>query len=199
MMNNIYIDIVGQSLFILAVITAVIGIIMAIKPEIIRNMSHRISVWVETESIIQNINRQQETDHFLYRHHRIIGAFIIIGAIYTLYILVVGAGGKSLAALLPASWSLLARQWLTDSLVYFFDVINILALFLGIIVFARPSALKDIEGLANRWMVSDSILNILDKQVDTDETQKVMPLRILGVLIMLGSVYIMTATLQFFH
>jgi len=198
-MNNIYIDIIGQSLFILAVITGVIGIIMAIKPDLVRNMSHRISFWVETDSIIQNINRQQDTDHFLYRHHRIIGAFIIIGAVYTLYSLVVGAGGTSLAVLLPASWSLLARQWLTDSLVYFFDVINILALFLGIIVFARPSALKDIEVLANRWLVSDSVLAALDKQVDTDESQKAMPFRILGILIMVGSVYIMAATLQFFN
>ena len=197
-MNNIYIDIIGQTLFILAVVTAILGIIMAITPDTVRNMSHRVSVWVETDNIVQGVNRQQDTDHFLYRHHRIIGAFIIVGAVYTLYSLVIATGGKSFINLLPSSWSLLARQWLSDSLIYFIDVVNILALFLGVIVFARPSALKDLESLANRWLVSDSILNVLDKRVDTEDSQKGLSLRVLGILIAAGSIYILTATLHFF-
>lgn len=198
-MSNIYIEIFGQSLFILSVISMIFGVVMLIKPDVIMHLSNRMNTWIETGSYIDKVNRQQNTDHLFYRYHKLIGALIVIGALYTLYNLVIRTEGQSFVTMLPASWHIDAREWISDAIVYFIDVINILAIFFGIIIFTRPSALKDIEELANRWLTSESRLAVLDKQISTDDKESENTLRIIGLLVILGSFYILVVTLQFFN
>jgi hypothetical protein len=83
----------------------------------------------------------------VYRHHRLFGAFVLAGALsgLTLLFAIVSrqpAIVSAVAALGPTGARVLAASGAITMLV---------VLLSGVILFLRPSALKGIEGRANRW------------------------------------------------
>lgn len=88
--------------------------------------------------------RPRRIERFIYRHHRLCGSAIVAGALVLLALL--GAGQ---ARLLSTVWlggyggrAAMLLVWALAAAV----------LVIGIIVLVRPSALKGIEALANRWI-----------------------------------------------
>jgi hypothetical protein len=88
--------------------------------------------------------RTQRIERVIYRHHRLFGGGIVAGASLLLALLgarhagVFGATapiGAGIRALVSLAWVLAA-----------------VALVIGVVVLVRPSALKGVEALANRWI-----------------------------------------------
>ncbi|NJD34443.1 MAG: hypothetical protein FIA96_06355 [Betaproteobacteria bacterium] len=90
------------------------------------------------------LERPRRVERFIYRHHRLFGVAIVAGALMLLAVLgagkpllfwVVLPGGPSVRAAMVVLW-----------------VLAVAVLVIGIIVLVRPSALKGVETLANRWI-----------------------------------------------
>lgn len=87
------------------------------------------------------LERPRGVERFIYRHHRSFGVAIIVGAMTFLIIVqpwLLGAvlpGGSRAQGAMILVWALLAA-----------------VLVIGIIVLFRPSSLKGVEALANRWI-----------------------------------------------
>lgn len=85
------------------------------------------------------VDRPRRIERFIYRHHRLFGSAIVVGALTVMGVVWLfrkvwlGGSGGSVTALLVRAL--------------------IVAVFvIGIIVLVRPSALKGVEALANRWI-----------------------------------------------
>ena len=94
------------------------------------------------------LDRSWWVERYIYRHHLAFGAAIVVGALIFLALLFryhgIDIRNVSWPASQGAQFTLLVRiaAWLFAGV----------ALLVGLIVVVRPSALKDIEQKANRWV-----------------------------------------------
>lgn len=90
------------------------------------------------------LERPRRVERFIYRHHRLFGSAIAAGAMALLALL--GAGQSRLfGTVLPGGSGGRVAMLLVWALA-------VAVLVIGIIVLVRPSALKGVEALANRWI-----------------------------------------------
>lgn len=86
-----------------------------------------------------------------YRHHRALGLFVVLGAIYILYFLVFAYSPHAVQALLFAGIDdPISRAILGQLLRFLLFFGALLAYAVGILLAIRPSALKPLEQLAHR-------------------------------------------------
>lgn len=91
------------------------------------------------------LERPRLVERFIYRHHRLFGSAIVAGALALLTVL--GAGQ---ARLFGAVW--LGGSSGGRAAVLLVWALVVAVLVIGIVVLIRPSALKGVEALANRWI-----------------------------------------------
>ena len=162
-----------------------IGAAMLLKPEQVIRLNQRLSRYVSTEKIAEHIDRPRWTERFFYRHHRPVGAAVLIGAILVLYTFLFSFNLRKVSAFIPRGW-----WWLSDALLGMLLIGSVLAALVGIIVLTRPSLLRDIEKAANRWVSSDRLLSLFNGMHYSAEQSMLRHNRVAGGAIMLGSLYI---------
>ncbi|MGH8750777.1 MAG: hypothetical protein ACREUV_03605 [Burkholderiales bacterium] len=125
----------------------------------------------------------------LYRNHRTVGALILAGASYILYLLVFNIKKNVLVSALSRNLNIYAAAWLVDALVLLLFVCVAMAAVFGLVLLIRPSLLKKPELHLNRWYIPEKRLRALgDRAVHTDELLA-RHTRWVGAFIVLGSVY----------
>lgn len=90
------------------------------------------------------LERPWGVERFIYRRHRLFGGAIVVGVLVFLAVLGVAPTRLFNTVLLGGSGGKLA--------VLLVWTLAIAVLVIGIIVLLRPSALKSVEGRANRWI-----------------------------------------------
>lgn len=101
--------------------------------------------WLLEHDLVGLLNHHQRIEKPLYRHHRPFGAALTAGALILLTLL-----GKLQSYLFATNaWSDILGVRLA---MIFAWALAILALFIGIFFLVRPSALKNVEALSNRWI-----------------------------------------------
>lgn len=146
---NIYVLKVLQAILLTSGVFGIVaGAALMIMPRKFLVESTQLRWWLFEYSITAFLNRYHAIEKLAYRHHRPIGAVMTIGAVIMLtpllglynhpeaiLALISSLGFTGTHALILASWML-----------------SIFALVIGILLFIRPSALKDFEMAANRWI-----------------------------------------------
>ena len=146
---NIYVLKVLQAILLTSGVFGIVaGAALMIMPRKFLVESTQLRCWLFEYSITAFLNRYHAIEKLAYRHHRPIGAVMTIGAVIMLtpllglynhpeaiLALISSLGFTGTHALILASWML-----------------SIFALVIGILLFIRPSALKDFEMAANRWI-----------------------------------------------
>lgn len=130
----------------LSLVGAAASIMLIVWPGSIRNISDRLNRYVDVDHRLAFLDREIPTNRFIYRHHRIAGAFFIAG------------GGLLLFCLfLCLDQDRLQRLWLTSSLYITLDQIvvsvmivlgqvgGVLGLMLGILLVVDPGRLQLLE------------------------------------------------------
>jgi hypothetical protein len=101
--------------------------------------------WLLEHDLAALLNSYQKIERTLYRHHRLVGTALTAGTLTLLYLL-----GKLQGFLFATSaWSQIQGVRLA---MLFAWALAILALIVGIFFLIRPSALKGVENLSNRWI-----------------------------------------------
>jgi len=123
--------------------------------------------------------------------HRLVGALICAGALYSLIVLGMPSGEsaivKSLSGVGPARFS----AWLSESLRYVLLAGNFGALLFGLVFIVRPSALKSLEAWADRRISERKAIEPLEKmRMSAEQLVRRHP-RAVGVLVILGSLYVL--------
>lgn len=191
--SGIY-GIFSATLFWVAVLTAITGLLLLLVPGWLLRLSERLNVWIDTSSWFRKLDEPHQLERLFYRHHVVMGALILAGSLYSLWFIWRLQGGE-LLVLFPAAANRVLLEILQSVLIHVLLLGNLLALVIGLVVIVRPSLLKGLESRANRWVSSDRALSSLDKRVDVAD--RIIPgyPRLLGLLILLGSLYIMSNTL----
>jgi hypothetical protein len=165
-----------------------VGAGMLLRPERVAFLNQYFSRWVGVDKIEEQLDRPRWTERIFYRHHRLVGGILIIGAIFVLYSFLFSYNVRKISAVTaPGNWEL----W--DALVAMLLIGSVLAALVGIIVLARPSLLRDIEKSTNRWIPVEPAVKLFNSMRYSFDQPILRHRKIAGVLMVIGNTGILIA------
>ena len=181
-----------STLFVLGSLVFLLGLWILLLPASFMKVGESLGKWVSTEKYFDAIDKPRYQEGLIYRHHRIAGSLIVLGAIYTLVMLITRAGIAEFSVLLPVVINPYWSEWFYGTAYALLVGANVLAVAVGIIIFVRPSLLKGIEKTLNRWIIPERGLKKLDEthEISLDIFPGGRP-RLFGLAVALGGLYIM--------
>ncbi len=182
-----------ETMFYLSILVLAIGILLIAIPGFFIEKSKNIDSWIDTDKYFNFLNQARATEKQFYKYSKALSLIIFILSAYILYTLTLNIELEYFAKLVQFQFiPVEASMWLAEAFIYILIVFNVIALFLSIILFLRPSALRELEQLANTWIKSDSSLRVLDNSIDvTNTTMSPVKLRILGMFVVISCAYIL--------
>ena len=140
-------------LFILlggSVVAVLLGIGLLVAPDRVRELNAFLGRWVDTEKMERAFDRPRWSERFFYRHHRIVGGLLCAGGCYVIYVFLLSRARHRLAVLSGRD-----LYGFFDAGIAILVIGGTLAAFLGLVMYAKPSVLRDLEKAANRWISTD--------------------------------------------
>lgn len=162
-----------------------VGAAMLFKPEQLMRLNQQVSRWVCTERIVVRLDCRRRIEPFIYRHHRLTGAAVLIGAVFVSHTFLFRYNLRVISTLIPKDY-----WWLSDALVAMLLIGSLLAALIGGIVLTKPSLLRDIEASANRWICTEHALSWLNNKRHFIERFLFSYHRFFGTLILAASLYV---------
>lgn len=172
------------------VLAIVAGLLMVVAPALVMRAGGVMNRWISTDRVFDDLDSPRPSERAFYRHHRIFGCLIVLGAAFILWTFAFGFDIESTARRLVVFGSRSASAWLLQSLAALNVLFGVAALAIGVTVFFRPSALKRIEAAANRWFAVDRSLKRLDVQVGEADRVFARRPRLAGLVIMAAGLYV---------
>jgi hypothetical protein len=181
-----------SAMFGLGLLVFILGLWILILPARFLKTGQSLGKWVSTEEYFDAMDKPRYQESLIYRHHRIAGSLIVLGAAYTLLMLIARADISAFAGIFPTVINPFWSEWFYGALYSMLLVANMLAIVVGLIVLIRPSILKGIEMTLNRWIVPESRLKKLDEphEISVDVFPGGNP-RLFGLAVTLAGLYIM--------
>ncbi|HEY6823288.1 MAG TPA: hypothetical protein VI195_02515 [Steroidobacteraceae bacterium] len=188
-------QIVNQSIFVFLMVGAafalLVGLVLLFDSERAFRIGERMDRWVSTRAAVKPLEEFRSISRPLYRMHRLVGALICAGALYSLVVLGLPSGGdainRSLRGIGPAYFS----AWISESLRYVLLAGNFGALLFGLVFIVRPSALKSLEAWADRRISERKAVMPLEKmRMSADQFLRRHP-KVVGGLVIAGSLYVL--------
>lgn len=137
-----------------------VGIWMLIKPASFLRANAYLSKWISTRQAARPLTVPHKSESFVYRHHRLFGGAIIIGALYVLYFLTFQYDQRAILA--AAGYRAPAAAWVAQTFAITLALGCVFGLIVAVYLFIRPSALKDFEVWANRWITARRATKVFD-------------------------------------
>jgi len=173
-------------LWVGSILGILVGVAMWLRPKELGKLNRQCSRLVSSDTVATIMDKSRLTERFFYRHHQLVGAGILIGSLVVLYTFLFSFNVRTISTLIPnAYW------WLTDALVAILLVGSILAALVGLLVLLKPSLLREVEHLANRWVSTDKMLTVVNRMNFSVEESMLRHNKIAAASIIAGSLYIM--------
>jgi len=192
--------ILWRSLAIFLLVGALMGIavslVLLFRPQLMTHINRLANRWISARWMNQWLDHSFDIEHWFYRHHRLLGVLTVVGAGYVMVYF--GLLFDKVVALRHLSGILPARllDWLLDVLVLTLLPGAAIALLIGLFLWLRPGLLRGIEESSNRWISSRKATRLLDIPHDEVERFVAGHMRRVGWLMLLGSLYLLFATLR---
>lgn len=186
-----------QSLAIFLLIAALLGILLGLlltfKPDLMERINRGANRWISMRQIDRLLDRIISLEQWFYQYHRPLGILVILGAVYILvYFGVLFDKAIALQRLTGYIPSVLL-DGLLDALVLTSLIGAVAALFVGLLLWLRPSLLRGFEEEANQWISSRRAIKVLDVPHDQVNRFVARHMRQVGYLLLLGSLYLFFA------
>ncbi len=173
MLSEIFFD--ASYLFIIVgtFIALIFGLGLIFAPAITLKFNEKINTRISLREKTKSIETPIKSEPIFYKYARVSGAILVIGSLFVLYTLAT-FNAYTLIPYLPKSISPPAWDWLIQAGQIFFFIACSFILIFGLIIFIRPSQIKNFEQAANHWIstrkhlskMSDDI-NMANKLVNT--------------------------------
>jgi len=135
--------IAGKLVIGVAACSAVLlGLALLVAPQATLRLSARFGRHDPLAPLLSWCDERRFVERYVYRHHHLVGTAVMLGAIYA------GYGLLQAPQPAPDSWAALV----VIALARFLLIANIMLVFVGALIFVRPSALKGVERWSNRWV-----------------------------------------------
>ena len=197
MRNNLTDLILWQTLAIFLLIGALLGILLGLllilRPQLMQAINHAANRWISTRRMSKLIDRSVSFEHWLHRHHRLLGIFIALGAAYILihfgFLFDKAPSLQRMTGYLPVQMA----DGLLDALVLAALAGGAFALWAGLTLWLRPSLLRDIEEASNQWVTLRRTTKVFDVPRDQVDSFVLNHAGRVGWLLLLGSIYLFFA------
>ncbi|MBI4293695.1 MAG: hypothetical protein HY661_19635 [Betaproteobacteria bacterium] len=169
-----------------SIVGVLLGVALLLKPEHIATLNQSFSRWVSSDKVADQLDRPRWTERFVYRHHRLVGAFFLIGALCILYVFLFGYNARRISSIFAVGY------WgVVDVLVGVMLISSALAALVGLIVLTRPSLLREIEKSSNRWISTEGASKALNATYYNSDGYILRRKKIAGVCMIIGSLYVL--------
>jgi hypothetical protein len=174
-----------------------VGVMLLAWPRALFTLNQRLSRWIDTRGVFSALDRPRHLERFFYRHHRTLGAAVMLGASYVLWQWAFHYERAGFVALLGRRWLAAGLDWVPPALEVILVGLHIAILVVGAVIFFRPSLLKGVERTANRWQ-EGLTTNPLDSVVEgVDHAFEGHP-RVSGVLLIVSAAWCLAALTPIF-
>ena len=183
-------DILQQSIVKFLWIGSFAGILVGagllFKPQQMIQMNQYFSRWVGSDKLEMVLDRPRWVDRFFYRHHRLLGAGVFVGAMAVLYIFLFHYNLRTISTFIPREY-----WWVSDALMSMLLIGSVIAALVGLIVLIRPSLLRDLEKSTNRWISTEQLHTQFNAMNLSIEKSLLRHHRVAGASILIGSLYVL--------
>lgn len=190
-LTNLLIDvllIIGVLLMIMSLVT---GLVFLVAPGMATKVENRADQKLSLRRALKPVEIPRNTERFFYRHHVATGALIaLLAAAFLWLYLGEEAGGRIAGWLSRQAGGELLVAW-SAGLGGFLVVVNILAIIFGIVMAVRPSSLKGIESVANRWISTRKATRALEREMDPLGRFAMRSPRFFGIIVLVGSGFVL--------
>lgn len=175
--------------FMSSIACLAVGIALVARQQTVMNWGTRLNRWISTRRLMRPLEKPRDIHRIIYRRHPLVGGIIVIAAAYVIYFLFRGFSPEPFVFLLRRFVPEPAINWLVVSFWWLTLIAQVFAIFIGAIMFARPSALKGIEAIANKTFSAREMGKFWET-MNTEPDRIVMnhP-KLIGTLIIAGSAY----------
>lgn len=198
---ELLIEIATQSalytLIVFSIVALIVGIMLLVAPQKLARLRQISDQWMTPRKPLKSLEIPRESDPFFYRNHKWVGAIAIVLPIITLYLLLYSIADQLPRSAVARQEHHLFWQWLFESATLFLWISNIFAFAVGVAIFFRPSLLKRIEGLSNRWLSTRQGLRRFDQSYTQLDDWMLRRSQWTGLFFILGALYILIIILTF--
>ena len=168
-MNNILSEILFDAsyLFIFtgSFVALIFGIGLFFFPAITLKFNNRINQRISLRKTTKKIETPIYTEKYFYRYAAVSGIILVLGSAFVLYTLAT-FDLSPLVKYLPKTLSPAAWGWLLEAGQLFFLISCVGIFIFGLVVLIRPSQLKNIEQIANRWISTRQQFHHMSNDID---------------------------------
>lgn len=196
--------ILWQALALFLLVGAVTGMVVAVlmiyRPKRFECLNRAANTWISTRRMSRLVDRTLSVEQWFYRHHRVLGVLICLGALYVLgyfgLILDKTAALQHLPAHLPIRLQAPVIEGLLDALVLASLTGGTVSLLVGLALWLRPSLLHGLEAVGNQWLTLRRPTRFLDLPREQIEAYVMSHSRGVGWLLLLASLFLLLLILR---
>lgn len=170
----------------------VVGALLLARPLALFTLNERLSRWVDTRQTFHALDQPRHLERFFYRHHRVLGGLIVLGAGYVLLRWAFVYDRSDVVALLSPRWVAQGMDWIPMGLEAALIGLHVAILAVGVMIMFRPSLLKGVEKGANRWQEGPETAPLDTVVGSLDGTFEGHP-RVSGLLLVLSATWCLLA------
>lgn len=172
---------------LVGLVSAAFGLILMLAPDGFERMASSLNREWSTRRAMKNLELPHYYERFFFRHHLWVGLLILAASLYFFFTFVLRITPAEAAAAMPGI------DWLWEGLFWFLLVANVAAAILALVILFRPSALKPLEAMANRWVSVRQATRGMDKEHDAFDAFARRHHRGTGFLMLLGGVFLVVS------
>lgn len=158
-----------------AALGVLLGLLLIFRPQVVERLNRVANRWISTRHLNGWLDRSFSIEHWFYRHHRVAGIVIVLGATYIFIHFGMLFDKPSVLEHLKGKLPASLLGGLLDALVLAALIGGAVAFITGLFLWLRPSLLRGMEQDANQWISSRRATRMLDiprGQVDSFITRQ---------------------------
>jgi hypothetical protein len=174
-----------------AALGLVVAVMLLVDAERLMRWNYALNRWFSTRQAMRPLEESLDVKRFVYRRHRVLGVLLFAGSLYTLDVLAFSYRTDALVRVFRdlGDPGLLGIAF--EAARIFLIVGNVAALAAAVVLCFRPSLLKGLESWGDRQFSGRAPTKPLDTmRYQPDEFVRARP-RIVGVFILIGSLYVL--------
>jgi hypothetical protein len=176
-----------------AVLGLVVGIVLLVDSERAMRWNAVLSRWYSTRQAFQRLDEPIDVKRVVYRWHRAAGVLVFAGALFTLDVLAFSYQTGALVRAFRGAGNPAILSIVFETLRIVLIVGNVAGLAAGVILCFRPSLLKGLEAVGDRYYSGREAIKPLEAMhYQPDHFVQARP-KVVGAFFTVGSLYILIA------
>lgn len=177
-----------------AVTGCIVSLMMIYRPALFERVNRVANLWISTRRLERSLEVGICLEQWFYRHHRPLGILVCVGAAYVFVYFGVLFDKVHALPHLAAHLSVGLHLKLLEGLLDAFVLVSLTgaaaSLFVGLLLWQRPSLLRGLEGKTNRWVSTRRGTKCFDVSHNHVDAFVLRHDQRTGWLLLLGSLYL---------